>query len=237
MGLAPRAGRQRVLEDVVAWVPAPDSPSGLGWAQSLGEGSLRVCHKRETLGAGGLWGTCPTSLYLHSHPQARPPSPLTWTRAGTSPLHLAVPVLTSGLALVHSCVSCCVLPSSLWFCLSSNQPWAPGHRAFAPASSSIWVVFLPSSGYCLPVLQVSTHASSSGALPGCPNQTQGLIPGSHRPQASSQHISEAGCVAMCIRLETISPTGLCSVRTGIGLRLLTVASPVYTVARGRVSAQ
>lgn len=149
------------------------------------------------------------------------------------PSALGGSLLTSDLALVHSCVSCCVLPSSLQFCLSSNQPWAPGHRAFAPASSSIWVVFLPSSGYCLSVLQVSTHASSSGALPGCPNQTQGLIAGSHGPQTSSQHISEAGCVAMCIQLETISPTGLCSVRTGVGLRLLTVASPVYTVARGR----
>lgn len=42
---------------------------------------------------------------------------------------------------------------------------------------------------------------------------------------------------MCIQLETISPAGLCSMRTGAGLRLLTVVSLVSTVARGRVSAQ
>lgn len=133
-----------------------------------------------------------------------------------------------------SCVSCCVPASSV--CLPFLEPalgsWPQG-------LCTCLIFHLGCFSFFIWVLPTCSSGVSSRLTPqeGCPKRIQGLIPGSHGTQTSCQRISDAGCVAMCIQLETISPAGLCSMRTGAGLRLLTVVSPVSAVARGRVSAQ
>lgn len=173
----------------------------------------------------GFLGKFYASACLHA------PSPLTWTRKRPSALGGAC--LSLGSALVQLClVLCSPILSVFAFPRTSHglQATGPLHLPRLPSG----LFFLLHLGIAYLFFRCQLTPPPQG---GCPKQIQGLIPGSHGPQTSSQHISEAGCVAMCIQLEIISPAGLCSMRTGAGLRLLTVVSLVSTVARGRVSAQ
>ena len=227
MDLAQRRSGQLTPENLFAWLLASGSSFGLGCAQSSGEGSLRVLSQRETLGAGGLLrGGGHTSLYLHTHPWARPPSPLTWTSAVAFPMHLMVPIL-SRICFQYNHVSCYILPSSLCFCLSLNQPQGlcTCLTFYLGCSSRFtWVLPTHPSGVSsLPLLR----EPSLGALTGFRPLFQALTGAPlHSPDLFPAHLRGCDyvCVGVRIWLGTVSPTGLSSTGTAVCLLLLTVVS-------------
>lgn len=180
----------------------------------------------------GLWGVH-TSLHLYRYPLALCPRLLPGLgqrHSCCSPLSPSCP----HVCFLYRSVSCSVLSSSLCSCFSLKLPWALSHSAFALATPfRPGCSFLPSSPwYCLPILQVSVSCLSSGISLGALTRSG---PYSRLSQAPClffpAHLRGCDyvCVGVHIWLETISPTGLNSMKTDICLLLPTPACLVLVV--------
>lgn len=167
MGLVRWGNGQPALENLFAYLLAPGPCLVFGGLRDEGRAHQVFVTRRETLGSWKSCGESHTSLHLHRHPLAQAALTSHLDQCSSLPTTPGFPSCLLYLFL-YSHVSCCILPSSLFLLF----PEPPGHRAFAPAVSSVRDA-LPFSlhlGFTYPFFRCQLTAPPKGGFLGCPGQ-------------------------------------------------------------------